>query len=170
MNFSARTKGLVPSRSLFQWTVSNGAIESGQGTRSINVRVPPNENGGNVTATVTLTGLPNACLVTASEIAPIASIPPQDPVDIYGKISLFNEYARVQNGVAAAIANPTSLLVIIREAHSFGSFERTRINKIKDFIRTRLRFPTSHLRIITKIGPQIQNTIWLVPPGAKMPE
>ena len=170
MIFRANVKGTVPSRSKFQWTVSSGMIESGQGTRSISVRTPNDASGINIAATLKLTAISSTCLVSATELAPIASIPSQDPVDTYGKLSLFDEYARVQNGVAAANYNPNCLLVIIREAPHFGPAEKTRLNRIKRFINRQLRFPFQRLRIINKVGPQIQNVIWLVPPGARMPE
>jgi len=170
MVFAAQTTAKLPVTASFNWTVSNGTIESGQGTKSISVRVPTGENGGNVTAIVKLTGLQNACFITAGETAPITYLPIGEPVDKYGQLSLFDEYARVHLGVVAARDNPTCLLVIIREAPRFGTAEKTRINKIKAFISQRLHFPSRRLRIITKVGPQVQNVIWLVPPGAKMPE
>jgi hypothetical protein len=170
MVFRADVKGTVPSGSKFQWTVSSGIVEGGQGTRSITVRTSTGPTELNIAATLKLTGLPNTCLVSATEIASIMSLPIGEPVDRYGQISLFDEYARIQNGITAAKDNPTSLLVMIRESPRFGSAERVRLSKIKAFISQRLHFSLGKLRIITNISPQTQNTIWLVPPGAKMPE
>jgi hypothetical protein len=170
MVFTAKPTRDLPVGVGFRWTVSSGTIESGQGTGTISVRVPTDPNYWSVTATVKVAGLPSTCFTTSSEIAPIAVLPIGEPVDRYGKLSLYDEYARVNIGVTAAINNPTCLLVIIREAPRFRSTDQTHIKKIKDFITRRLHFPFRRLVIVTKIGPQIQNAIWLVPPGAKMPD
>ena len=69
MTFTANTSGDVDVT--YNWSVSAGTIESGQGTASITVRTTPEMAGSNVTATVELGGnAPNCdCVNTGSETA-----------------------------------------------------------------------------------------------------
>jgi len=56
----------------FAWTVSTGTIAEGQGTRVIKVRAPAPNGTKNITATVTVQGLPQGCRNMASDTAEIA--------------------------------------------------------------------------------------------------
>ena len=65
----------------YTWKVSRGVIEDGQGTQSIVIRTSLEDNGQNVEATVSITGLPKNCVHKATEIAPVASLVEGQPVD-----------------------------------------------------------------------------------------
>ena len=69
MTFTATVGGDVT----YNWTVSSGTIESGQGTQSIVVRTTKDMADSNVTATVEIGGLPAGCScpTSASETAGI---------------------------------------------------------------------------------------------------
>jgi hypothetical protein len=71
MTFTANVSG-GPSVT-YNWTVSAGTIESGQGTPSIVVRTAIGDAGSNVTATVEIGGLDPACNCprSASESGPV---------------------------------------------------------------------------------------------------
>jgi hypothetical protein len=170
MTFNAKASSALPDDSKLEWTVSAGTIDFGQGTARISVRVPDSFNGGNIKAAVTMRSLTKRCSSNAEQDAPVASLPIGEPVDTYGKLSLYYEYARVQNGVTAAMADSESLLVIIRRSPVFGPAERIRVKTLEEFIVKRLGFPRSRLMIINKHGHTYENIIWLVPPGAKFPE
>ena len=170
MSFRAIADTGFAKTSKFEWTVSFGIIESGQGTPLIVVRIPKDANGDNVEATIKVTDHQKGCFSTAKDVAGITALPIGEPVDTYGKVSLFDEYARVQSGVVAAEHDKDSLLLFIRESPQFGQKEKARILALNEFIVNRLRFPKSRYLIINKFGHIYRNTIWIVPPGAKFPE
>jgi hypothetical protein len=170
MTFTAKADRELPGKPKFEWTVSAGTIESGQGTSTIVVMVPNDFDAGNITTELEVAGLPKGCPNMANELAPVAPRVFGEPVDTYGKLSLFDEYARVQTGVVAAEHDKVSLLLFIRESPRFGQKEKARILALNEFIVNRLRFPKSRYLIINKFGHIYRNTIWIVPPGAKFPE
>jgi hypothetical protein len=153
----------------FEWRVSAGTIVEGQGSRVLKVQAPVHSGGMNVTATVTVNGLPTGCVNSASDTAGAAQVLEGDPVDQYGKLPINDEYARLQSGVIAARNNPNSLLVVIKRLPRIGAVELSRIKKLREFIIVSLQFPASRFRLIPTISTREETTIWLVPPGAKMP-
>lgn len=78
--FKASISGIATDGIRYDWTVSSGTILEGQGTATITV-----DPGGQViTATVTVSGLPNSCSTQASCSLPIAdAAPPAVLFDTY---------------------------------------------------------------------------------------
>jgi hypothetical protein len=87
MTFTATVSGGTATPT-YNWSVSRGTIESGQGTPSIVVRTAAGDAGQNVTATVNLGGVDPACGCTtsANETAPVAPNPEAVLVDEFGKM------------------------------------------------------------------------------------
>lgn len=56
----------------YDWTVSGGTIESGQGTAVISVRTTLEHAGETIKVTVTISGISSVCENTASEVVAIA--------------------------------------------------------------------------------------------------
>jgi hypothetical protein len=153
----------------FVWTVSAGTIVQGQGTSVLKVRVPDNHRTPTLTATVTVGGLPKNCVSTASETGGIDTRE-GDPYDIYGNLSINDEYARLQSGVTAIRAGCSSCqLVIIKRYPHIGPAETNRIRRLHTFITSWLNFPASRFTIIPKVFSRTETVIWFVPPGAKIP-
>jgi hypothetical protein len=76
MTFTASVANPGESSKLeYDWTVTAGTIESGQGTSAINVRTTPEMDGTNITATVKIVGIPAGCNDKASEIAGVTAPP-----------------------------------------------------------------------------------------------
>lgn len=132
----------------YNWSVSRGTIESGQGTASIVVRTSAADAGQNVTATVDLGGLKPECNCpsTANETAPIADR--QEPVlvdefgkmpndDIRGRLDLFfSELSNNPNNQGYIINYGTDREIAAREKlitnHiTFRSFDRGRITLVR---------------------------------------
>ncbi|MFN2501114.1 MAG: hypothetical protein ABR530_03770, partial [Pyrinomonadaceae bacterium] len=85
MTFTANVSGGSQSSVTYNWSVSSGSIESGQGTPSITVRTGQSDAGGNVTATVTVGLEPSCdCPRTASETAPVQAVPTASLIDEFG--------------------------------------------------------------------------------------
>ncbi|MCV4566453.1 hypothetical protein OFB72_28250, partial [Escherichia coli] len=86
MTFTATAAGGTQANITYNWSVSAGTIESGQGTPSITVRTTRDMAGSSVTATVEIGGLDPACNCprTASETAGVAPKPDAVMIDEFG--------------------------------------------------------------------------------------
>ena len=86
----------------YVWTVSGGAIYTGQGTKTLVVS-SKDLNDTTIKATVTIEGLPADCEKTSSEITGIAAEPKPEQIDEYGintvsvKAQIDNFFVRLQN-------------------------------------------------------------------------
>lgn len=80
MEFGVKISGNPGDSVTYNWTVSMGTIESGQGTKSIKVRTDEEMEGQSVTATVEVGNLPPgiACPNTASETAGVTAKKPKE--------------------------------------------------------------------------------------------
>jgi hypothetical protein len=111
MTFTANWSG----EGTFNWTVSAGTIESGQGTSSIVVRTTQDMAGTNVTATVEVGGTDPACncVTTASETAGVAARDVPILTDEFGPAPDDDVKARVDNFFIQLNANPNAQGYII---------------------------------------------------------
>lgn len=155
----------------YNWTVSSGTIESGQGTPSIVVRTTSDMVGQSVTATVQIGGAPAGCdcPVSGSETA---AIPPAiDPVlvdefgampndDIRGRLDLF--FAELSN-------NPNNQGYIINYGTPAQIAARERL--ITNHITFR-RFDRSRITLVnggTSSTGEASTKLYRIPPGAENP-
>ncbi len=166
MTFTASSSGDVT----YNWTVSAGTIESGQGTSSITVRTSEAMAGSNVTATVEIGGVdPNCnCTTTASETGSVDSKPTAIPVDDFGKAPDDDVKARVQNFYVQLNANPTAQGYVI----NYGTTAqiKKRRNQIMKAINF-LKYDPSRFTFIDgpDNGTGEQTKFYVVPAGADRP-
>lgn len=153
----------------YNWTVSAGTIESGQGTPSITVRTTREMAGSSVTATVDIGGAPVdcSCPVQGSETAGVA--PKPDPVlvdefgampndDIRGRLDLF--FAELSN-------NPNNQGYVINYGTPAQIATRERL--IRNHIAFR-RFDASRITLVNGgEGTGVSTKLYRVPPGADNP-
>ena len=147
MTFTANVSGGSQQSVTYNWNVSAGTIESGQGTPSITVRTDRTMMGGNVTATVTIGGLDANCQCTteANAVGPVGTIT-AILVDEFGKLSNDEIRSRLDAFFADLSNNPghqgyiinygTDKEIAARERliqnHiAFRNFERGRITLVK---------------------------------------
>jgi hypothetical protein len=112
MTFTANWSG----EGTFNWTVSAGTIESGQGTSSIVVRTTQDMAGTNVTATVSISGGTDPACNCVTEASETAGVAPRDvPVltDEFGQAPDDDVKARVDNFFIQLNAQPTAQGYII---------------------------------------------------------
>ena len=170
MTFTANVSGGTQDNITFNWTVSAGTIESGQGTPTITVRTTPDLAGGNVTATVNLGGLdPNCpCTTTAQETAPVAERLRPEEVGEFGRLSADEIRARLDEFFARIQANPNAQGYIINYGTDREITQRERL--ITSHITLR-RFDPARITMVrggnTGEGPRTR--LFLVPQGAENP-
>ena len=173
MKFVATVSGKIDGLTLgYEWKVSNGTIISGQGTCSITVDTTGLAGGTNITAEVTITGLPACCPNIASETGSIAerkiSARAQDE---FGRLSNDDVRARM-DGLFVALGNYPGAQGYIINYGTDREIER-REKLMKDHIRLR-RYDASRVTIIRGgANPRGESgdwsVIWIVPPGAELP-
>lgn len=153
----------------YNWSVSAGTIESGQGTPSIVVRVPADLFGSNVTGTISLGNIDPSCPATASATVQTTS-KPAGPilVDDFGRAANDDIKARVDNTVIRQGENPGSRIFII----SYGTpREVTRRNNfiVRD-LTVRRGVPADSIVVVNGgAAPAIRTQIYVVPQGATDP-
>ncbi|MFN6963173.1 MAG: hypothetical protein ACK4S4_05330 [Pyrinomonadaceae bacterium] len=171
MTFTANVSGGTQDNLTYNWTVSNGTIESGQGTSAITVRTTREMAGSNVTATVTLGGTDPNCNCTglsASGTGPVADLPKAELVNEFGKMS--NDEIRGQLDIffQQLQSNPNAQGYVI----NYGSDRE--IAAREKLIRNHIAFRKFDAARITLVrggdtGEGVKTKLYLVPPGAENP-
>ena len=171
MTFTANLTGGSQSDVTYNWTVSAGTIESGQGTPSITVSTTPDMAGSNVTATVNLGNVGPAscdCPTTASETAPVATQPTAETIDEFGKLTNDDLKARLDPFFATLSNNPNDQGYIINYGTDREIAARERV--IRQYITFRSIDP-SRITFVRggDTGTGINTKIYRIPPGAENP-
>jgi hypothetical protein len=168
MTFTATVSG-GPSVT-YNWSVSAGSIESGQGTSSIVVRTTKEMANSNITATVELGGTDPAChcQTTDSETGGIGSGPTLNKVDEFGAAKDDEVKPRVDNFYIQLANDPNAHGVII----NYGTpaqikARKAQIMKAINFLKR----PADRVTFVD--GPDrgngIETVFWIVPQGAESP-
>jgi len=153
----------------YNWTVSGGTIESGQGTPSITVRTTPEMAGTSVTATVDIGGAPAdcSCTVSDSETAGVAPRPDAILVDEFGAMPNDDVRGRLDLFFAELSNNPNNQGYIINYGTPAQVAARERL--IRNHITFR-GFDPSRITLVNGGDTGTQNTrLYRVPPGADNP-
>ena len=172
MTFTANVSGGSQDVALtYNWTVSAGTIESGQGTPSIVVRAPSDGSVTNITATVDVGGQRADCKCPTTQSETGAVAPPVRPteVDTFGKLSNDDVKARVQSFYTQLANDPTAQgYIIIYGTPKEIAAVRTQITKAIAF----LKLDPSRVTIVEggDKGTGQSTHFWLVPPGATPPQ
>jgi len=170
MTFTANASGGSQDRVTYNWTVSAGTIESGQGTPSIVVRTTPEMAGTTVTATLTIGGLDATCncTTTYTESGGVATKPQANLVETVGPATNDDIKARVDNWYTLLNQNPQSQGYVIN--YGTPAQIKARRAQITKAITFRKYDPT---RITFVDGPDngtgVETRFYLVPPGADNP-
>jgi hypothetical protein len=169
---TANAKGA--DKAAYNWTVSAGTIESGQGTSSVTIKTDTDMGGSSITVTLDLKvpdGFP-ACQTYYSETVALAETPkpvlfdelPTAAACEYGNARLDSFFAELNN-------NPESqgYIVIYATPERVGA-AGNREQLARNFMRFR-NFDPSRITFVR--GPYRKNAItqfWRVPPGSAAPD
>jgi hypothetical protein len=137
MTFAVTLKD-APANISYNWRLSRGMIEKGQGTRSISVKTSIVEGGQNVEATVLIGGIPTGCDTVASATGWVAQVLEYETVDEWGSLPNDDQRARLDNFFIELANNPKNLgLFVISTERKEGKLARDRWIK---FIMNHVRF------------------------------
>lgn len=168
MTFTANVSG-GPAVT-YNWTVSAGTIESGQGTPSIVVRTSVADAGTNIRADVVISGLDPACNCPdrAGESAPVATILQAILIDEFGNLPADDIRGRLDNFFQELSNNPNNQGYIINYGTPAQIAARERL--ITNHITMR-GFDRGRITLVrggdTGEGPKTK--LYRIPPGAANP-
>jgi hypothetical protein len=170
MTFTASVVGGSQQSVTYNWTVSDGTIESGQGTPSITVRVPTNTSGGNITATVDVGGTECSCTgLTQSATGSYGGKPEAVKINEFGQLP--NDQIRAQLDIffQELQNNPSDQGYIINYGTDREIAARERL--ITNHIAFR-KFDRSRITLVRggaspSGGPYTK--LYRIPPGAENP-
>jgi hypothetical protein len=168
MTFTASASGNLT----YNWTVTAGTIESGQGTSSITVRTTQDMAGSNVTATVRIGGTDPTCNCTteASDSGSVAARPTAIPVDEYGTLKDDDVKARIDNFYIQLNNQPAARGYVIIYGTP-AQIRRQRAQIMRAINRPGTSYDASRITFVD--GPDTGTPmvkLWIVPPGADNPQ
>jgi hypothetical protein len=171
MTFTANLSGGDQNNITYNWTVSAGTIESGQGTSSITVRTTSDQAGGNVTATVNIGGTDPACNcdAEASETAGVEAPPQPTEVDTFGVLPADEVRGRLDAFFSTLANDPTAQGYVITYGPARAVTARERL--IRNHIRFR-NFDASRITFVQggDTGEGVRTRLISVPAGATPPQ
>jgi hypothetical protein len=137
--FVATLTGTAPERVSYAWAIDNGEIVKGQGTLKLTVH-DKRRWGGSVNATLTVSGLPEACPRTASEVYTLVVDPGPEKIGsitdstytignvLLGKIaSSLREEPNSQLYVWVYVGSDKAKFYLLK-THLLGQLSRTKID------------------------------------------
>ena len=170
MTFTANVSGGSQSNVTYNWSVSGGSIESGQGTPSITVRTTREMANTNVTATVELGGQDPECNCpkTASESGSVAPGPEAIKVDEFGKVTNDVIRGRLDEFFNVLAANPNDQGYIINYGTDKDVAAREKL--ITNHINFR-KIDRSRITLVRggDTGGEVTTKLYRIPPGAENP-
>jgi len=176
MTFTANLRGGDPKVTpIYNWSVSAGTIESGQGTPTIEVNT--REIGGfTVTATAEARGFDRSCGYGSSAASCTGSVmekPKARKLDEYGKLAQKDEEDRLDNFLMELQQDPVTQGYVITyggPASRTGDSQKA-ADRIIDYLVNKRRLDRSRLVRITggsREQPAVE--LWIVPRGAQPPK
>ncbi len=170
MTFTAIVSGGTQPNITYNWSVTAGEIESGQGTPSIVVRTTESMSDSNVTATVDIGGLDPSCDCprTASETAGVAPRPGSVLVDEFAALSNDDIRSRLDAFFVELQNNPNNQGYIINYGTDREIAARERL--ITNHINFR-NFDRSRITLVRggDTGSGVNTRLYRIPPGAENP-
>jgi hypothetical protein len=165
MTFTANVSGGTAENITYNWTVSAGTIESGQGTPSITVSTTGLQST-NITATVEIsgTGLCAECTRTDSETGIVQGPEPLRPFDTFGPLPNDDVRGRLDNYFVALRNDPTARGYIVIDGPERDAARRETL--IRNHMRLR-RFPTDRITIVRgdASAGEIFTRLYVIPAG-----
>lgn len=172
MIFTASISNSGSGKLGYDWTVTAGTIESGQGTSSINVRTTPDMMGTNVTATVKITGIAAGCADIASETAGIEGFGCLMALDEFGKLSKNDIKARIDNFFIRLQNDPEveGLILVKLNTKESRAFKLTYLNNMYDAILFLKYDPARVTFVVEQDDHDTGTRFWAVPRVADIEE
>jgi hypothetical protein len=160
----------------YNWTISAGTIEAGQGTSTIQVSTAGLDPESRVTATVELGGFDRGCAygsTAASCSAPVVKKAEARKIDEYGKLTPKEEETRLDKFIIELKLHPTVQGYIVSYNARTGrpGDAQKAADRASIYLIRKRGLEVSRVVTVTG-GSREQPTVelWLVPPGVRPPK
>jgi len=150
----------------YQWTISAGEVESGQGTQSISIHIPTEARATTAVTSVRVNGLAEGCPNTASTKFVIVC-GACDPLhfDEYGDIRFADEKARLDRFAKEVLSSDKTTGYII------GSFPKRislamrqrKIREMKQFLFVVRKYPKERFVVLLGASGRASTKLYIVP-------
>jgi hypothetical protein len=156
----------------YNWTVSAGTIESGQGTSVIGVNTKGLKGDSTVTVTLEVGGFDRSCLTTASTTTRIEKKAETRKFDEYGALKQEEENERLDNFLIELMNDPQTKGYIIAYQGRTGPAGQARraAEMMKSYLVDTRHFEPERTLVVDG-GAREKTTfeLWIVPVGAVAP-
>jgi len=170
MTFTVKINGTVPKNVTYMWTVNDGEIVNGQGTKSIKIH-QTSEESGVLVATLEVNGLPQECPNMVSETAPILDYPYPTFIAEYSVPVSRIDKAELDRAIDLSKQSPNDQIFIIEDfkegTSDFDIRQKVRITTV--FLIDERHLQPNSFEIVTNKSAKTSTRIYLLPPGAKKP-
>lgn len=176
MTFDASVNNLSgPGEIKYEWTVSAGTIENGQGTPGIEVRTTRAMNDSNVTATVKVIGIPAGCPDSASETGSVSGGHATTLIDEFGNLARDDIKARIDNFYIYLKhngPNAEGTIFVRLDKEAARNSKLLYLNNLYHAIISRKYDPARVTFIMSEErGEFLPSTrLWILPPGFDFPD
>ena len=177
--FIAEITGTVPKDIRYHWTVTKGSITHGQGTSKIETQ-PENEKELNITATVAIDGLPEACYDVASEsyvlvkdnfdsilMFEVSSSNLDADLELCAIANVLPRYHAIVTELEQNTTNQAYIIFSHRSSTSPDEAEACERGVIRFF--TNAGIDRSRITSRRRTSEQVSVQFWRVPPGRENP-
>jgi hypothetical protein len=150
----------------FKWEISRGTIIAGAGTSEITVLANTVEPVTSITATVTVTGLPEGCENSASETAGVAILFHSYPIDEYIRTPYNDERGRLDLALAEMkqkAPNFQFLFVLKAPVKDSNASVAARKRQIEKHVVAFRKFSKARLHFIRRESDDISTAIYILP-------
>ena len=151
----------------YQWTISKGEIEDGQGTNSISVHIPAEALNINALATVRVEGLAEGCTNTGSTEYSIGC-GACDPriFDEYGNLHFADERARLDRFAKEVLSANNATGYIIRSFSKRVSpvIQQKKMREMKEFLFVVRKYPKKRFVVLLGAPGRVSTKLYIVPP------
>jgi hypothetical protein len=169
-NVSGGDPNVTPT---YNWTVSAGTIESGQGTSVIEVSTSELPDGGNITATVDVGGYDRSCSTSSSCTSSVMKKVEARKIDEYSAIRPKDENARLDNLAIELQNDPTTQAYIIAYGgrKSRAGAAQKAANRAKSYMVSKRGLDRARAVAVNGGLRETPTTeLWIVPQGAEPPQ
>ncbi|MGE3466395.1 MAG: hypothetical protein AB7J13_05630 [Pyrinomonadaceae bacterium] len=170
VRFTATLSGGDPAiAAMFSWSISAGAISSGQNTPSITVDTTGAGAAREITATLLVGGYPGECGGGVMESATVAVAGPAVKVDQYGMIPEAEEKDRLARLMSVVTSNERAYIIAYAGRDSIRGYARSKLQAIRAHL---IKEGSSPNQIVTMDGgyrEEATHELWWVPNGAESP-
>ena len=170
MTFTAKINGTVPKNVTYMWTVNDGEIVNGQGTKSIKIH-QTSEESGVLVATLEVNGLPQECPNMVSETAPILDYPYPTFIAEYSVPVSKIDKAELDRAIDLRKQSPNDQIFIIEDfkegTSDFDIRQKVKITTV--FLIDERHLQPNSFEIVTNKSAKTSTRIYLLQPGAKKP-